>query len=798
MGIWVIQFAENIETSDYVTEKENNATTTFVDDGLVVVKDLNTSVAEDDISVRLQSITDFLQKPQLLTSGLWHWAAATTAGTILTYGNISSTMLSTAYYSHKLEGFNMVRGTACIRVQLAANPFQAGKLLLHFLPNRVNFDAVDVSYSSMHNSCVAAMRQQPCLEIDARDSAGVIKIPFISPNNWSKVGTGYYDWGTFYLTVLAPLRTGAAGEDTVEYSTYLYFEDVELAAPIFPQSSLGSKKKMAFRTIKGSDAESLDVRPISSALRSLSAASGVLSDVPMLSSIARPLSWVSDAGAGVASFLGYSKPTNNVQPVVASRQAHKYLATSDGVDSAIPLGLRTDNCTVITDGITPNSEDEMSFSFLKKQGTVIATKPWTTTDLQGTELYWTYTTPYKCFEEGTTVKGAHVITWRCGPPIYYLSKDFGLWRGSLQYTFKFVKTAFHRGKLEFTFTPNYPATSTPDIVGSTVSLREIVDLSTSDEVTLTVPYLLPSNYIAMGDYSGVLSVKVLNELRAPETASTSVDILVYVNGGPDLEYQAPGNQLTIDDRSLPFSPQSNIVAEGVGSEPTKSSINPFYASHVNGEMFGSIKQILKRSSVISSKAAYPQTANAATKFWPYFAGVTYATAAGLQAPDLGGDPFSKYSCMFAYYKGSMVLSIRTPQVSDASNAMNNTFTSCIIPQDPLVTLDNVVSASRLLAWNSVSDWTNPLTRNGTQGMALSDAGPGIHSFSIPYYGRTKCSLALKQTTSNRIPVEQSQSWSQIHVEANQSIGGSAFFRNVGEDFQFSYYIGCPPLLLSAT
>jgi len=733
----------------------------------------------------------------LIDTFLWHWEATTVQNTVLGTYAVSGTLLANTYAAHKLEGFNLVRGTACLRVQLAANPFQCGKLLVHFLPNQANFTAVDPSYVAMHNSCLATKTQQPGLELDVRDSAGLIKIPFISPANWCKVGTGYYDWGTFYISVLAPMRTGAAGEDVVMCSVYLYFEDVEVAAPIYSQSTLsGSKKK--FRTISGAakEAELLEHKPISDGLRLISSGASLLSSIPMLSGVAGGVAWASDVASGTASYLGYSKPVNLSEPVVAARQTHRYLATSDGVDDAVPLGLISNNAIAITDGTSIYNEDEMSFAFLKSRKALIDTVLWHSTgDLQGTQLYFSYVTPSSLYDENTTTAGAHVVTWRAGPPVYYMFKDFGLWRGSIEYTFKFVKTSFHRGKVEITFTPNYPVTSTPTVTTSQMSLREIVDLSVSDEIIIVCPYMLATDYVSTLDYSGIISLKVLNELRSPETVAADIDILVYARAGPDFEYQAPGNRCTIDERSIVFSPQSKVVVdEGIGNEPLKGSVNTLYSTSVNGEMLCSVKQILKRNSIISYRTTL--TDNNSAKIWPYFAGITYVTAAGLQAPSAGGDPYSKYSCMYAYYRGKMVVTARTSMADTANAGRNNSLVGLIIPQDPLVTLENVLSFDRYWAWYGTSDWAAATTRQGTQGYALTDAGVGVHSYVAPYYGRTKCSLALKQTTSNRIPAENSQSWTCVNMEGQDAFETGTFYRNVGEDFQFSYFIGCPPLFVS--
>jgi hypothetical protein len=84
----------------------------------------------------------------------------------------------------------------------------------------------------------------------------------------------------------------------------------------------------------------------------------------------------------------------------------------------------------------------------------------------------------------------------------------------------------------------------------------IVDLKTSTEVSFTVPYVSTRPYFfcaqpesdALGAngqeifnaVSGIIRVEVLNQLVASNSVTQAIDVLVEVNGGPDLTFAGPG------------------------------------------------------------------------------------------------------------------------------------------------------------------------------------------------------------------------------------------------------------------
>ncbi len=786
------------------------ATTTFIDSGNVVRGSFDTRVLEDNISMKLQNISDFLQKPYLV--GNYTWSTSSIKNASLVGLPIGAYLEATSYWTNKLQGFSLVRGTACFRVTVNANPFQQGRLLAHFLPNQANRSA---NYTALHNATIATKRQQPCVEIDCRDAVGVLEVPYISPMNWwSRYATTKMDWGTFYLSVLSPLATGSAGETTVDVSVYLYFCDAEVAAPLVPQTG-GSKSNRKFKAktysrkdISTVEAEAMPMKPLSSALKTASGAASILGGIPVLSSVAEPAAWALDLAAGVASFLGWSKPMNNIQPGVVSQQYNRYLATSDGVDSGYPLALRSDNKISVTDSLSVHDADEMSMAFLKKVTTCTETKTWATTDISNTSLYTKVIGPSYLYEAGSKTVSTHTANYKCGPPIFYLHNMFNLWRGGIEVTIKIIKTEMHTGRLQLTWSPNLDGVATvPTTTTGIIALREIIDVREGSVYTFTLPYLLATHYADTQYGSGTLDIKVLSELRAPETCSSVVELLIYYNGADDFEFQAPGISTIRDARlNMPFSPETadeEVVVSGVGGE-SAGGLTTLYGQAVCGEAVCSLKQFLARSCYVDIPTSLPTSANnASVEVWPWFSGMLNmdSVAGTLLAGGPGADPYSLISPMFAFYRGGVNLTFTTCIADTGNVTRNSPVVATLLNRDHANSTGKnpIVAGKQGLGYQAVTDPTSATTCTaGLNGYAISNAGVGMLTVRVPYYCRTKCSLARQQSSTTYIPADESQPYVSANFTADGAFNKYALFRSFPDDFQLTYFIGCPPLFDSYT
>jgi hypothetical protein len=713
-------------------------------------------------------------------------------------------------WREKWAGFSLVRADVVIRLQVNATPFHQGKLLMHYLPMSIAMASVSPAYAAMHTFDLTTKRMLPCVEMDAMETAAEITIPYITPANYYGLApTGSsaypkYDRGSLDVSVLAPLRIGPTGATSVDYSLYVHFCNVELVAPLVPQSSAGKRYKA--RKLGKAEAEkeldSMKSGPISSALSSASTIASSLAAVPFLEAIATPASWVLAGASGIASFFGYSKPTNDVAPILAARIFNRYAATSDGVDPALPLAIRADNKVTLLRDKTIYDQDEMSFAFLKKVETVVNVVTWSTSQAQNAVVFTETLTPSQLFTTKTVTRGSKTVTARTGPPIWYLSHLFKQWRGSIKMRMKVAKTNFHSGRLQLTYTPKHAPTTLPNITTTgQYAIREILDIRVGDEVEFVFPYLAATDYISLTDSIGTFEVRVLNALRAPETVSPTVDLLFYWSGGDDLEFAIPGYRDGVFNYP-PFSPEMNsgtgtlregptTLATGTPGMVSEGPVTMTSAEYCVGEMFSSIRQLLLRMNQVWWKTP-PTGTN--YYFWPFFSANTRLDATlGITSANLGGDVFSFLSPMYVFYRGGMRVGI-----SSDVNTVNfvSTLHTSIMNSG-----GNVIGTSTAANGSSAAvDWTTFPSTTIPNGTCVTDA-LGVVSLSVPYYSRTPVSLNCPISTGVAPAVsgslEISQASSAVLVRGMADVSKSVLYRSIAEDFQFQFFVGCPPLVVAA-
>jgi len=772
---------------------DTKITTEFIDDGQTAIRTFKTSRHDDKYNGSFQDIKDFMAKPHLITQTTW--TTSNSANTVIsgTSTTLGSYLSSVTEWANKLQGFNLCRGTAVLKLVLNANPFQAGMLLLHFIPNVTERQT---GTEAMFNCSLSTKVQQPSIAIDCRDSAVELRIPYVNAYNWYEIKAQLHDWGTYYVSVLSPLTTGDSTQLTADVSLYLSWENFELAAPLCAQANDVFSSK---RLVSDKEQEAVGAgRPISNALRVASKAADAMTGVPEISAFMGPVSWALDVVSQVASFFGFSKPISQTVTTYVVENANRYQATSDGADIAYPTSWRTDNKIKLLEDVTIRKEDEMSFAFLKKVETLCLpgnntsySLTWSDSAASNTSLASSpiYVLPTGLYYSSTTTDGAHVTTWHAGNPVYYLSQYFSHWRGSFRLRMKFVKTQFHSGRLQVTWTPGETNLTAPDTSTAVLSLREIIDIRYCDEVILELPYLITSPYLpvfntdAAGGHSGLLDVRVLNELRAPETVSSSIEILMFWSAGDDFEY----NGACTTGRYFPaYMAHSNNILDTVIGDQVIPAPDTCPADECFGEMFFSVKQLLSRYYLVQTTKSLTSFT---VQFFPWFTTLLGSTTTGLISPNTGGDPYNNISAMYGFYRGSARVSVASGAAAEITfaNLINTTFNgSSVAPYDlsSFTYLINAVSTGSAL--------------NNTA--RVYDNLKNYWAYNIPYLSKTRCSMVqLDNTgTSTAFTSGGAPSTSIQMASITTQWSSLAVSRAFGDDLQLSYFIAAPPLYISNT
>lgn len=784
------------------SEVDVNGTTKFVESTIVQQQVYNSDYTPTMlIPVRDQTISDFLMKPQIIDSG--SWPTSFVSKTVLTSGLVSYPLENIQIWKNKLEGFGLIRGTAVIRIVINANPFQQGKLILSFVPGAASDNPVVYRYHAL-----ASITQLPNVEIDCRDAACVMEIPYIAPTEYFALHAAddYYGWGSYTLNVLSPLQVGSGGETLVHWTMYMHFEDVELAAPIAPQSSGnvagGARPRRSKMVSTRTEATSIaSGSPVSSALLVAADVAGRLAGIPAISALAAPASWMARGAAGVASWFGWAKPLDDRPTAKVSRLNLGGMPNATGVSGASNLGLYHDSTLAVLPSMAGNDFDEMSFNYLKVRKAYVGEVQWNVTDGEGTLLLSSNT---DLPGEDYTTPDGDVVQYL--PPYAYITKFFRAWRGSVVYTFKFVKTDFHSGRLSITFTP-YPANEDPSLVNSTLCLREIIDVRGKSEFSISVPYLLHTAYQRPGLPSGTLTIRVLNELRAPTTVSSYVTMLIYMAAGDDYEVAIPGSGSTAP---LPMVPQiggvdasaDQMIVSGVVGGYDITPINMEPSSQCVGEMFTSVKQLITKYTPMVTAADIAST-TASIGVYPFVMQTCFRssiTENNVQPP-LTGDALSYFALGYAFFRGGVkildcpdVTTAQTPVVMEAALSFSETDPDGAVREVLAVDTDfsNFFNAKQNLLTVSLAA-VQVKCLNAHQ---VFDPINGLE-VSVPYYCRTRMSLTRGGfwDSPSYTPkyLDTPQPYLRIQRKAGQATFVHKLYRACADDFQLAYFLGFPPV-----
>lgn len=611
-------------------------TTTFVSDALETVENPDMTNSDDifdsiDLS-GVHDLKDLIERPVRLQAGTF-----TSSDNTRLYSSDPFVALMSAW-STKLDRAQLVHADIELTLQVNAMRFQAGRYILAFLPSfgadttSTNFAA----YDKMHAAVLSQITTLPHVEIDlAYDTSVSLVVPWRSvvaawPNQSvisHKVGFGKAILFPYWPMI--PESTAA----TCGYTLYARFINASISAPTVAQSGTEVEQKKA------------GIGPVSGFFGKVSKATGILSQVPVIGSYLKPMSWVSGLLGQAASVFGWSKPPVLNAPTLFQTRKLGYVEVSDGASTARPLGGFSTNAVQPTGiGKTP-VEDEMALSFLLSKPAYYTNATWTTVQTAGTSVLTLGTIPANYLTSYAT-GGVYL-------PFSFPVTLFRKYRGGLKFKFKLVKNEFYSGRIGAFFQPletgGVLATATSDLALG--YQRTIIDIRTTREFEIEIPFISVHPYKNIDEGFGNLVLYVVDPLVCPDNMAGTIPILVEVCAADDFEYADFGYVGHIP--MAPFTTQSGLEVEtfkmGKDSKPTMGP-----SKVAIGERFSSLRQVAKMFSTFTS--TYTYSAAEGQTFNPFL--VTYRSqgtslATAPTAPTCTGDVVNLIMSLYGVHFGSM-------------------------------------------------------------------------------------------------------------------------------------------------
>jgi len=204
--------------------------------------------------------------------------------------------------------------------------------------------------------------------------------------------------------------------------------------------------------------------------------------------------------------------------------------------------LELDPGGMVNSGNTGSREDEMDLLGLCQRFSYFGSFVVTSTNVLGDAVYIADLGP--CSEVKNFASGILDVSL-----LTYLSLPFSFWRGSLRFKFIAVASPNHTLRLQICSHIGFQASGLTinQAFGQYMCTFDVCGVS---EVIVEFPWRSPTDwkkvlngsYPSMEEFSmGQMSVRVLNQLQAPEVVSQSINIMVFLAAGPDYMLGYLGN-----------------------------------------------------------------------------------------------------------------------------------------------------------------------------------------------------------------------------------------------------------------
>jgi len=763
--------------------------------------DLPTSLSKTVSSGYQAVLSKFLERPVPLRNGVW----TTTSAYQLNAIDLPKEMWADLLFQQKASGFYAFRATIVLRLQVNATRFQQGRLIMSFIPQ----GQITGTLPYARLKYLRQLTQLPNVQLDACcDTEAILEIPYVSPMAYYKLLDGQGNIGAAFLHVYSPLVT-ASTDLSVQYTIWASFKDIQLHTPTLDNTFWTQgpryKKKSNARTRKSTtvddvtdqETQALTIGSVSSVLTSVSSVAADFAKVPFLSSIAGTTSWVAGALAGIASHFGWSNPINIQPPTRVQPMASPFVNNCDVADMSLPMSLRADNKVEVLPGFGGVDLDEMNIRHIVGIPSFDSSLTWTTSNTVGTVIKDFSLGPQNFHQTDTEVLALSTVTFDVLSPMCLMSKMFQFWKGSIRITFKFVKTEFHSGRLLMAYFPCFAGLN-PTIDEVSFCYREIIDIRMGNEFTIIMPFVSVTPFLAINENYGQLRVFVLNELKAPDQVSQTIQILAEVSMAEDAEFAVPRGYPV--SNYIPSTLLSNFTVQmdaGAAGSPDDvctisvphggvgpSSIDDIGiagAQYAIGEQITSILQLLKRST-------YPRFSNIPflTSNWsvrPFSIGGASAVGGALTlvSSDFYGDYFSILATLFAYNRGGVRFHL-------TSNDSTSKFRSIIYSSS---------STAAVLNPDSSGAFSSPY--NGSL-ISVSLAGNNDILVQMPSYNRTHSRLNrlsyVNAVGTGSEPVDAYSSEQRLAFLDCTSSNIKMLGRQVADDFAFGFYLSTLPYFIS--
>lgn len=451
---------------------------------------------------RNHDIVNFLQRAYEIDNFLW--TKTSPRGTVLATYRFPDQLLAKAALAAKTLNFFGLRAGVEFIVLVNKQQFQAGNLLVSYLPN-AKYNPSKVAMAQLSLPTITGM---PRVNLDLMDATrATLSVPYASPFIYYNLLTGDGTIGDFQITVYSPL-TDVADTGTVSVQVLARFIDVDLE---FPTGSL----PMTFSSIPTIDKlmDKLKGKPNLADLKQLVKEGTAIMEKIRLN-----------------EFKFQMNSENTLVSNFKQRALPNMAVSSGEPNNAHVMSLSSSNVLPnANQGQTSNSETNLTEAM---QIACYHDNFPISNQASGVNVWSKQVSPL--IPASTNLDGSINVDY-----VYFHAQPFSKWRGSLIYHFRAVKTTFHSLRIRVWFSP---ASVIGDTIDRNAVYSKIIDLKDTNHWTFEVPFIWPHPFLNVHTTPsslGVIGVDIINQMVFPATVSDTIDVIVERSAGTDFCLNLP-------------------------------------------------------------------------------------------------------------------------------------------------------------------------------------------------------------------------------------------------------------------
>lgn len=598
-------------TKDWEAQSEQTEEiVTFVDESCIKVgTGASNHVFSSADGTSDTELGDFLKRPVRIDTFTWLESDVTGIKR-----NIQPWYLwaNTDTVKNKLNNYAFLRGDLHLKFIISASPFYYGRLRVAYQPL---FTFKDSLIFGSSGPSLIPFSQHPHIDLDPQKQESVeMLLPFIWHKNWVNVQStsDFISLGTMRSFVYSTLRSANGVSGTgVTVAVYAWLENVQLS---------GATAGFSMQSDEYGDG--CVSRPASQVAN----AASYFEKIPIIGPFATATKIGASAVSLIAKLFGYTNVPVIEDTMPFRNEPFPKLASTEIGYPIDKLTLDSKNELSIDPRIMGLSSpvDEMSMQYIAMKESYLTTASWTNADTSDQILFYSRVNPRIYDSDGATEAKVYMT------PMGWVANLFDNWRGDLIFKFVIVCSKYHKGRLRISFDPTgYNArnignqTNTANVVHTA-----IIDIGETTDVEFRIPYQQATQFLATrSSYAhadegwavrtavpatypydpyydnGLITLRVLNILTAP-TATTSVDVLIYVRAAENIEFANPTNVDTLNRASY-FIAQSDEIPDNSKTSNITLGKNELAADNQYKVHFGenvrSLRQLLRRSEYHSTQ-----------------------------------------------------------------------------------------------------------------------------------------------------------------------------------------------------